>query len=116
MRTAEIEVEILSSKSKENPKYIFRRLYRLLFNKDMFMVAYVRLSSREGNMTAGTDERTIDGFSKELVDKIINELRMERYYPKAVEGHTFPRKMDGKDLLGIPSFKTNSLGSDKNNT
>ena len=105
MRKAEIELEILSSKSKENPKYIFRRLYRLLFNKDMFMVAYVRLSSHEGNMTAGTDERTIDGFSKELVDEIINELRMERYYPKAVRRTYIPKKDGRQRPLGIPSFR-----------
>ena len=69
------------------------------------MVAYVKLSSHEGNMTAGTDEKTIDGFSEELVDEIINELRMERYYPKAVRRTYIPKKDGRQRPLGIPSFR-----------
>jgi len=102
MRKAEIELGILSSKSKENPNYIFHRLYRLLFNKEMFMMAYVKLSSHEGNMTAGTDGKTIDGFSEELVEELIKELRAERYYPKAVKRTYIPKKDGRQRPLGIP--------------
>jgi len=106
MQNPEVVLEILSKKSKENPKFVFQRLYRLLFSRNMFMVAYAKMSSHEGNMTAGIDGETIDGFSKKLIDDLIKELRTERYYPKAVRRTYIPKKnSEKKRPSGIPSFR-----------
>lgn len=35
--------------------YKFERLYRILFNEQMFYTAYQRIYAKQGNMTAGTD-------------------------------------------------------------
>lgn len=40
--------------------YRFERLYRNLFNEQMFYVAYQRIYTKQGNMTPGTDGKTID--------------------------------------------------------
>lgn len=105
MQTAETVLNILRKKSEEDSKFIFRRLYRNLYNPDLFKVAYARIYSHEGNMTPGTDGETIDGFSLELVEKLISELRYERYYPKPVRRAYIPKKNGKKRSLGIPSFR-----------
>lgn len=40
--------------------YKFERLYRILFNEQMFHVAYQRIYAKQGNMTAGSDGKTVD--------------------------------------------------------
>jgi len=52
---------VLNSLSKHsgNLNYKFERLYRVLFNEEMFYVAYQNIYSKTGNMTAGADGKTI---------------------------------------------------------
>ncbi len=57
-------------------------------------------------MTPGVDGKTIDGFSNELVETLIEELRYERYCPRPVKRGYIPKKKNGKKRpLGIPSFR-----------
>ncbi|EXY32835.1 hypothetical protein M080_4777, partial [Bacteroides fragilis str. 3397 T10] len=51
--------------------YKFERLYRVLFNEEMFYVAYQNIYSKTGNMTAGADGKTIDGMSIDRVEQLI---------------------------------------------
>ena len=37
--------------------YKFERLYRILFNEEMYYVAYQRIYAKPGNMTKGVDEK-----------------------------------------------------------
>jgi len=106
MQKPETILGIIGKKSMENPEYVFQRLYRLLFNKDMFMVAYAKMSSHEGNMTAGSDGETIDGFSEQHINDLIEELKAERYYPNPSRRTYIPKKnSEKKRPLGIPSFR-----------
>ena len=43
--------------------YKYKRLYRILFNTEMFYVAYQNIYAKAGNMTAGTDGKTADQMS-----------------------------------------------------
>jgi len=36
-------------------------------NEDVYILAYERINSKPGNMTPGTDEETLDGFSLEAI-------------------------------------------------
>ena len=105
MRTAEQTLETLGNISKQHPDYVFRRVYRELFNRDLLLRAYLKLAPNEGNMTRGTDGRTIDGFSMELVDEIIDELRAERFYPKPARREYIPKANGKMRPLGIPTFR-----------
>ena len=42
-------------KHSKDLNYKYERLYRILYNKDMYAVAYQRIAPKQGNMTAGTD-------------------------------------------------------------
>ena len=105
MQTAKSLLEVILEKSKQHPEFVFRRMYRNLFNRDLLLRAYLKLAPKEGNMTKGTDGSTIDGFNLGLVDEIIDELRTESFHPKPVRRKYIP-KADGRlRPLGIPSFK-----------
>ena len=109
MRNAEELLTTISNISKNKPDYVFEGLYRNLFNSDLFLRSYLRLAPNEGNMSKGTDGRTIDGFSLRFVDGIIEELRAERYHPSPAR-RTYIEKSNGKlRPLGIQTFKAEIL-------
>jgi hypothetical protein len=81
-------------------------LYRLLYQEDLYIVAYERIKSKPGNMTPGTDEETLDGFCLESIREIINEMRTEQFHFKPVR-LTFIPKANGKmRKLGIPMVRS----------
>src|SRR5258708_26679502 len=80
-------------------------LYRLMYKEDLYIVAYERIKSKPGNMTPGTDEETLDGFSLKSIREIINEMRTEQFHFKPVR-LTFIPKANGKmRKLGIPCVR-----------
>jgi len=106
MQKANTILSILNQHSVRNKQYVFDRLYRNMFNQDFFMEAYRKMYAKPGNMTAGTDGKTIDGFKKSKVDELITKLRNEQYYPTPVRRVYIPKKNSKKKRpLGIPSFE-----------
>ena len=104
MQRAEVVLSILSQKAIQNKEYVFDRLYRNLFNPDFYLLAYNNIYANEGNMTAGSDAETIDGFNINKVDALIATLRQETYRPKPVRRAYIPKKNGKRRRLGIPSF------------
>ena len=104
MQSAEVVLSILSQKATQKKEYVFDRLYRNLFNPDFYLLAYNNIYANEGNMTAGTDPETIDGFNTEKVTAIIAQLRQETYRLKPVRRTYIPKKNGKRRPLGIPSF------------
>ena len=105
MQKAEIVLTVLRKQSIQSKDFVFDRLYRNFFNLDFFMLAYSRLYAKEGNMTLGIDNKTIDGFNIEKIEKIIESLKTETYYPKPSRRTYIPKKNGGTRPLGIPSFE-----------
>jgi group II intron reverse transcriptase/maturase len=99
-----IEVlKTLTEKAKD-PCYRFQRLYRNLYNPDFFMLAYQRIYSNDGSMTAGADGITIDGMSEKRIGKLIESLKDHSYQPKPARRTYINKKnSDKKRPLGIPS-------------
>jgi group II intron reverse transcriptase/maturase len=105
MQKAETVLSILRKESEENSEYVFERLYRNLFNQDFYIKAYGNIYSKEGNMTPGTDGKTIDGFCFQLIEELIEKIRTENYYPNPVRRTYIPKKNGKLRPLGIPSFE-----------
>ncbi|MGX5576571.1 reverse transcriptase domain-containing protein, partial [Bacillus toyonensis] len=104
MRNPEFVLNSLVQKSNTiNFKY--ERLYRNLYNKEFFLLAYARLASKEGNMTKGIDDSTIDGMSMKKIEKLIELLKSEKYQPKPVRRVYIPKANGKMRPLGIPSFE-----------
>ena len=85
--------------------YRFERLYRNLFNEQMFYVAYQRIYTKQGNMTPGTDGKTIDQMSIQRIESLIASLKNETYQPNPAKRVYIPKKNGKKRPLGIPSFE-----------
>ena len=63
-------------------EYKFERLYRILFNDEMYYIAYQHIYAKQGNMTKGVDGKTVDGFSVSHIEQLIDTLKNETYQPK----------------------------------
>ncbi len=55
------------------------RVYRQLFNPDLYLQAYGKIYRNAGAMTKGVTNETVDGMSLEKITTIIEALRHERY-------------------------------------
>jgi nicotine oxidoreductase len=77
--------------------------YSKLFDKEILKKAYYKIKSYPGNMTPGTDKETLDGFSNEKINSIIEELRTRKFQFKPSR-REYIKKSNGKlRPLGIPS-------------
>lgn len=54
-------------------------VYRLLYQKDLYLCAYAKLYRNEGAMTKGATNETVDGMSLGKIDTIISKIRDEKY-------------------------------------
>ena len=104
MRNSENVLNSLAGHSQDL-SYKFERLYRLLFNENLFAEAYQRLSRNPGNCTKGTDGQTIDGTSIKRIRDLIEQLKDESYRPCPARRIYIPKKNGKLRPLGIPSFK-----------
>lgn len=97
-------LEKISKNSKKNKDEIFTKLYRYMLRPDIYYIAYQKLYKNKGAGTKGVDNDTADGFSEEIIQKIIKSLKDETYQPKPVR-RTYVSKTNGKVRpLGIPTF------------
>ncbi len=103
MRSPENVLNSLQKHSSQ-PGYVYDRLYRNLFNREFFLQAYQNIYASQGNMTAGTDGKTIDAMSMERIDRLIVTLRDESYQPKPSRRTYIPKKSGKLRPLGIPSI------------
>jgi group II intron reverse transcriptase/maturase len=92
-------------KLNSNKEWVNHELYRLMYEEDLYLVAYERIKSKPGNMTPGTDGKTLDGFSLQEIQQIIQLMRTEHFHFHPVRT-TFIPKANGKmRKLGIPSTR-----------
>ncbi len=79
-------------------------IYRLLYNRNLYLRAYGRIYSNQGATTKGTTAETVDGMSLAKINRIIEALRYERFRWTPVRRVNIP-KPDGKTrALGIPTW------------
>ena len=91
MQNAKTILSILNETSERNKHFIFDRLYRNMFNQDFFIEAYQKMYAKPGNMTEGTDGKTIDGFKKSKIVGLIEKLRKEQNHPTPVRRVYIPK-------------------------
>ena len=89
--------------------YKFERLYRLLFNEEMYYIAYQRIYTKQGNMTKGVDGKTIDGFCISHIERLIGTLKDETYQPNPSQRVYIPKKNGKMRPLGIPATEDKLL-------
>jgi retron-type reverse transcriptase len=103
MRSPQNVLKSLTSKAT-NANYHYQRLYRNLYNPEFYLLAYQRIQAKQGNMTAGTDGKTIDGMGMKRIESIIAKIKNFSFQPNPAR-RTYIQKANGKQRpLGIPSF------------
>ena len=69
MQTAEVVLSVLRERGRKGLPC--EQLYRQMFNKDLYLLAYGNIYSNYGAMTPGASEETADGMSEEKIEQII---------------------------------------------
>ena len=77
-------------------------------NEEMFFIAYQRTYTNQGNMTPGSDGRTIDRMSIDRIRKIVASLRMNLISPILPVEYTFLKRMERNARWVFPLLRINS--------
>ena len=85
-------------------------LYRQLFNRDLYLLAYGRIYANQGAMTPGASAETADGMSEDKIDQIIGAMRHERYRFSPARRVYIPKKNGKLRPLGLPSWSDKLVG------
>src|SRR5262245_8469230 len=80
------------------------RVYRLLFNRELFLTAYGRIAKNAGAMTPGATDETADGMSLAKIDAIVEALRLERYRWTPARRVYIPNATGKQRPLGLPTW------------
>jgi retron-type reverse transcriptase len=100
MRTADTILKLIGERGKRGLP--LERVYKLLFNRDLYLQAYGKTYRNKGAMTHGVTDETPDGMSLEKIDAIIEALRYERYQWLPARRVSIPKKNGKKRPLGVP--------------
>ena len=107
MQNADILFAVMRSRGEKGQPV--ERLYRLLFNQELYLRAYAKLYPNKGSMTPGATPETIDEMSLKKIDSIIEAIKFERYQWTPVR-RTYIKKANGKlRPLGLPTWSDKLL-------
>jgi retron-type reverse transcriptase len=81
-----------------------KRVYPLLYNPDLYLRAYARLYANQGAMTPGSTPETVDGMNRAKIDRLIDDLRHERFRWTPVRRVHIPKKPGKTRPLGLPTW------------
>jgi group II intron reverse transcriptase/maturase len=107
MQNAETVLQVIHERGRRGLS--LERVYRQLFNPQLFLLAYSRIYRNKGAMTAGVTEETADQMSLAKIKRIITLLREERYRWTAVRRVEIPKRNGKTRPLGIPTWSDKLL-------
>ena len=102
MRKAQTVLTVIQERGKQRKP--IERVYKLLFNRELYLTAYAKLYPNSGAMTKGSTDETVDGMSIQRIDKIIELIREEKYQWQPVRREYIPKKDGKRRPLGIPTW------------
>ena len=108
MQEAAVVLSVLRERGRKGLP--FTQLYRQMFNKDLYLLAYGNIYSNQGAMTPGASAETADGMSEGKIDQIIGLMRQERYRFSPARRVWIPKKNGKLRPLGLPSWSDKLVG------
>src|SRR2546426_623073 len=100
MRTANTILGLIRERGKKGLH--LERVYKLLYNRNLYLAAYGKIYRNKGAMTQGVTDETPDGMSLAKIDAIIEALRYERFQWLPARRTYIPKKNGKKRPLGMP--------------
>ncbi len=90
-------IERLSALKKLNSDraWVNKNIFRLMCSPEFAVLAYERIKSKPGNMTAGDDGQTLDAISMKALVSMCEAIRDGSYKPRPVR-RKFLLKANGK--------------------
>jgi group II intron reverse transcriptase/maturase len=107
MRNAETILGIIRDRGKR--RLPLEDVYRQLFNRDLYLRAYGRLTRNKGVLTPGSTTETVDAMSLAKIEAIIAAIRQERYRWTPVRRAFIPKKSGKRRALGLPTWSDKLL-------
>src|SRR6266700_2776334 len=77
MQEARTVLAIIRERGKKGQP--LERVYRLLFNRELYHMAYGKIKRNKGSLTKGSTPETADAMSLAKIDALIEAMRYERY-------------------------------------
>jgi group II intron reverse transcriptase/maturase len=108
MQEAEVVLSVLRERGRKGLP--LTQLYRQMFNKELYLLAYGNIYSNQGAMTPGASEETADGMSEDKIEQIIGLMRRERYRFSPARRVYIPKKNGKLRPLGLPSWSDKLVG------
>jgi group II intron reverse transcriptase/maturase len=108
MQSADVVLSVLRERGRKGLP--FTQLYRQMFNKDLYLLAYGNIYSNSGAMTPGASGETADGMSEGTIDQIIELMRYERYRFAPARRIYIPKKNGKLRPLSLPSWSGKLAG------
>jgi group II intron reverse transcriptase/maturase len=108
MQTAEVVLGVLRERGRKGLP--LTQLYRQMFNRDLYLLAYGNIYSNKGAMTPGASEETADGMSEEKIEQITGPMRNERYRFSPARRVYIPKKNGKLRPLGMPPWSDKLVG------
>jgi group II intron reverse transcriptase/maturase len=108
MQRAEVVLKVLRERGRKGLPC--DELFRQMFNRDLYLVAYGNVYPNKGAMTPGADGGTADGMSERRIDQIIGLMRQERYRFSPARRVYIPKKNGKLRPLGLPSWEDKLVG------
>ena len=99
-----------SPRARQEGPAAARSLYRQMFNKELYLLAYGNIYSNQGAMTPGASEETADGMSEDKIEQITGLMRRERYRFAPARRVYIPKKNGKLRPLGLPSWSDKLVG------
>jgi group II intron reverse transcriptase/maturase len=108
MQKAEVVLSVLRERGRKGLPC--EQLYRQMFNRELYLLAYGNIYSNQGAMTPGASAETADGMSEEKIDQITELMRHERYRFSPARRVYIPKKNGKLRPLGLPSWSDKLVG------
>ena len=108
MQTAEVVLGVLRDRGRKGLPC--EQLYRQMFNRELYFLAYGKIYSNQGAMTPGASEETADGMSEEKIEQIIGLMRREKYRFAPARRVYIPKKNGKLRPLGMPAWSDKLVG------
>ena len=101
MQEAAVVLSILRERGRKGLP--LTQLYRQMFNKNLYLLAYGNIYPNQGAMTPGASEETADGMTEGKIDQIIELMRHERYRFAPARRIYIPKRTGSSAPSDMPS-------------
>ena len=99
------KLEGFRTRNSDNHCYMNKDIYRLLYSKELYIIAYNNIKSNDGAETVGSDGTSLHGFCEEWIDELITSIRDESYQPNPNKTVYIPKKNGKMRKLSFPNGK-----------